>query len=262
MSTLSSTITLAAASLGTTPLLAESPAIAPTGHHIPGPIHQHHVHADDADHPIGAAISIGFDSRYVSEGRDNLDGDSLLHGTLELNVHDLSFGVWYADSPENPYNEFNLWLEYGFRLGDVDFHVGFNHLRFPDDNSHDNEIGIGASYGELPWGLSAGVDAYYSFAVEGTFLEAALTRAFTPCDWLTLEPGIVLGRNEGYVSSGHRGANHVAAVISAMVPLGDQVELTSYLSYNMAIDSDPIRSPDDALLKDFLYGGLAVSFVF
>jgi len=241
---------------------AEPSVTAPIGHHIPGPLHQHHQHSSDRDSPFAAAISVGYDSRYVSEGRDNLDGDALLHGSLEFSAYDFLLGVWYADSPDNPYNEANLWIEYGFALGDVDLYVGFNHLRFPDDNAHDNEIGLGLSYGELPWGLSVGLDAYYSFDADGVFIEGSLTRDFTPCDWLTLEPGVVLGWNEGYVSSGHRGANHVAALISAIVPLGGNVDLATYVSYNFAIDSSPLQSPDDQSLGDFFYGGLSLNFAF
>lgn len=232
------------------------------GHHVPGPIHQHHSHASESGSPFGAAISLGYDSRYVSEGRDNLFGDSLLHGALEFSMDDFLFGLWYADSPENPYNEFNAHIEYGFQLGDVEGYLGYTHLRFPDDDDHDNEIALSFSYGKLPWGLTTGLDMTYSFDADGVFLEASLTREFTPCDWLTLGPGIVFGWNEGYVSSGHRGANHVAALIAAMVPLGDTVELAGYLSYNMAIDSSPLQSPDDLTLDDFLYGGLSVNFVF
>ena len=235
---------------------------SPLGHHHPGPIHGHHTHQRSAESPYEATISLGYDSRYVTEGRDNLDGDPLLHGTLELSFHDFLVGAWYAQSPTNSYDEFNLWLEYGFALGDVEGYVGVNHLRFPDDNEHDNEVGFGLSYGELPWGLVVGVDAYYSFGADGFFAEAALSREFRPCDWLTLEPGIVFGWNEGYVSSGHRGANHLAAAISAIIPLGEIAELSAYLSYNFAVNSSPLQSPDDDLLKDFFYGGAAVSFTF
>ena len=234
----------------------------PLGHHLPGPVHEHHSHRTSAEIHYEAAISMGYDSRYVSEGRDNLDGDPLLHGTLELSFHDFLIGAWYAQSPTTPYDEFNLWLEYGFQFGDVEGYLGINHLRFPDDNAHDHEVGFGISYGELPWDLVVGMDAYYSFRADGFFAEAALTRDFRPCDWLTLEPGIVFGWNEGYVSSGHRGANHVAVSILAIIPLGETAELSAYLSYNFAVNSSPLQSPDDASLKNFLYGGATVTFDF
>lgn len=253
------TLTVTATSLST--LHAETPSITHP-HHVHGRSHALHLHDVETERTFATSVSFGYDSRYVLEGRDILDGDPILHGTVELSYRDLLFTAWLAESPASSYNEMNFVIEYGFELGAIDGYLSYNHLRFPDDDSHDHEVGVGFSYDDLPWALNAAVDAYYSIRNEGAFIETSLSREFAPCTWLTLQPAIVFGWNEAFVTSGHRGANHLAASLSAIIPLGKYAELSTYLSYNWAIQSDPLRSPDDQNLRDFLYGGIATTFTF
>ncbi|MEP4077985.1 hypothetical protein [Haloferula sp.] len=243
----------------TSAVVAEDHAI---DHHGTGPIHRHHQHASESSLPVGLAFTAAWDSHYVSEGRDNLDGDGLMSAAVEITWEDLLFGVWYANSPQQSYDEWNFFVEYGRECGEFEWFVGYNHLRFPDAGGHDHEVGAGLIYNGLPWGLTPGVEAYYSFDAGGTFYEASLTREFEICEWMVLEPGIVIGFNDDYVSDGHQGANHIAAVLGCAVPISDSIELSAYLSYNWAIDRDPLASPDDFLLNDFLYGGLGLTFTF
>lgn len=58
-----------------------------------------------APEPIEGQGQLGWESRYFSEGRDYLDGDSLLVGSFELGWNHLSGGVWYGYSPDQRYGE-------------------------------------------------------------------------------------------------------------------------------------------------------------
>ncbi len=216
----------------------------------------------DEELPFEVSLTAAWDSRYVTEGRDNLDGDSLFGTTFELGYAGFVVGAWYADSPESSYTELNLFAEYGFELGGFEFYAGYTHLRFLDDNEFDNEVGAGVSYGELPGGIVPAIDWYYSFEAEGWFAEASLSRDFEIGESFVLSPAVVFGFNQGYIADGHDGANHVAVLLSAAYALTENIEIGGYVAYTWGIDADPVSSPDDELLEDFFYGGVALTLAF
>ena len=88
-------------------------------------------------------ISGGWESRYVSEGRDNLDGDGLVSSTVEAAFKGLSLNASYASSPNTDYREFSLGAAYSYTWNDLEANVSYTHLRFLSDEEDDNEIGLG-----------------------------------------------------------------------------------------------------------------------
>jgi len=211
---------------------------------------------------IEPALVLAWDSRYVSEGRDNLDGAGLWSGAVETIWNNWLFGVWHAEASDLAYTELNLFLEHGIALGEfLEIYAGYTHLRFPDDNAIDNELGAGVLYTGLPWGLEAGVDWYHSFQADGSFVEASLFGGYEMASGLVLSPGAVLGFNGGYIADGHDGANHLALVLALDYPLTQSLEIGCHLSYNFALDSDPASFGDDELLRDFFHGGVALTWI-
>lgn len=202
--------------------------------------------------------TLAWDHRYVSEGRDNLDGDSLAGATFETGIGNMTLGLWYADSPEQSYREFNAYTVYGMEWRDIEGYLAYNHLRFLADEEYDNEIGTGIAYNALPLYLSFGLDATWSFEAEGAFIETSLSGEYQVHEKLMLRPLAALGFNAGYVAEGHDGINHGAVQLEAAIPLSKHIELTSYIAGTWAIDADAERYPDDSLLKDFVYGGFAL----
>ena len=207
-------------------------------------------------------MAVAWDSRYVSEGRDNLDGESLASATVEASLGGLRLGAWYAASPETDYRELNLGMAYTVESDDLETSIAFTHLRFLTDEEDDNEVGIGLVYAGLPVGLAIGLDAYHSFAAEGSFLEASIGGEYAVCDRLTLAPAAALGWNSGYIADGHDGANHFALSMVAAVPLRDGLGLAATVAYTWAVDADPERHPGDGALGDFLHVGIALRGAF
>lgn len=214
--------------------------------------------ANDATTAGMVDIAVAWDSRYVSEGRDNLAGDSLAGTTVDASFGGLCLGAWVAASPDADYREFNLGATYAVGWRDLEAYVSFTHLRFLSDEEDDNEVGAGLAYTALPVGLAIGLDAYHSFEAEGTFLEASIGGEYAVCDWLTLAPAAVLGWNEGYIADGHDGANHFALAMEASVPLKEDLDLAASVAYTWSIDADPGRYPEDESLEDFLHAGIAL----
>lgn len=207
-------------------------------------------------------LSAGYESRYVSEGRDNLGGDGLLGTTLELGYQGFTGGLWYANSPEADYDELNSWVQYNHALGDFEISVAYTHLRFPSDEEYDNEIGLGVEYGALPLNLSVSALGYYSFEAEGSFFELELNGEYEVKPWLTLSPYLLFGINSGYISDGHNGANNLEVGLAAEIPLSSRWSLLGHVSYNFEINSDPGQYAGDESLNNFFHGGVSLRYSF
>ncbi|MGB6219807.1 hypothetical protein [Haloferula sp.] len=219
------------------------------------------------DRPEGARgqaevqIFAGLESRYVSEGRDNLDGAGLVTGTVEAGWEYLSLGAWYANSPDVDYDELQLNAALTKNWGDFEAYVNYTHLRFPLDGEHDNEVGLGAALGGLPAGFVVAVDSYYSFGSSGSFIELTLANEYEINDCLILAPAVVFGMNEGYISDGHNGANHVTLNLAAEYAFTPSFAVTAHAAYNFALNRD-VLLPGDLLLGDFFYAGASLRWTF
>ena len=99
-------------------------------------------------------------------------------------------------------------------------------------------------------------------AATGSFTEASLARESKISDWLTVTPTIGFGSNRGYIRDGHRGANHLATRIEALVTISERFNISGYVSYNWALESEPQRYEGDADLRDFFHGGIILTVEF
>ncbi|MFM7180526.1 MAG: hypothetical protein ACKO2G_03555 [Verrucomicrobiales bacterium] len=204
---------------------------------------------------------LGWESRYFSEGRDNLDGDSLLVGSFEMGWKHLTGGVWYGYSPDQRYDELQLALSLSQSIGDFEFYGGYTHLRFPFDGAHDNELGAGITWSGLPLDVELSADIYYSFDAEGFFAEISANREFYITDNLSLNVSVPFGINQGYVADGHDGANHIAISAGLEFALTDSISVTAHTAYSWAL-SRAATSPGDEQLIDFFHGGTALQWSF
>ena len=228
------------------------------GHEPEGQLPFAHPHAHDT---VEAHMHLGWESRYFSEGRDSLDGDSLFVSSFETGWKHLAGGVWYGYSPDQRYDELQLTLALTQSIGDFEFYGGYTHLRFPFDGSHDNEIGGGVAWSGLPMDVELSADLYYSFDVDGYFAEIAASHEFSISDRLTLNFSVPFGINQGYVSDGHDGANNITVRLGAEYDLSASVSVTVHGAYNWALGRDT-ASPGDDLLIDFFHGGVGLQWSF
>ena len=156
---------------------------------------------------IEGHMYIGWNSHYSSEGRDNLDGDSLIVNDVQLSWEFLSCGIWYVASPDQSYDELQTTIAANQTTGNFDFYFSYTHLQFPSDNQRDNETGAGLAISELPADFQSAVDIYYSFEANGSFTTISVAREFTITESLNIVGSGILGMNQGYVEEGHEGLN-------------------------------------------------------
>ena len=199
-----------------------------------------------------------WESRYVLEGRDMLDGKSLLTFFNDFTFGPLTFAPWYGYSPDSNYSELNLSIVAATTVGDsLELYAGYTHLQFISDNLRDNEVGAGAVYGGIPL-FDIGAKGYYSEAANGAFFEVIATRSLAFGEHLSISPSAILGFNAGYIADGHPGANNLLLNLEASYELHPKIALNAFASYTFAIDRDFSNYADDELLKDIFFGGVGI----
>ncbi len=206
---------------------------------------------------------VAWDSHYGAEGRDSLDGDGLASILLEMDLSGWRLGSWFAEGTGADYEERNFYIERDFEWRGLEGYFGYKFLQFPgEDNESDNELGAGLSGPELPLGLVPEINWYYSADAGGSYLDAGLTREFHLTDQLQLIPSIFVGRNEGYVSDGHPGTDHVRFALETNFRVNDRFTIQAHVGKSIEINSDSAAFAGDALLRDFFHGGVGIMISF
>jgi hypothetical protein len=216
---------------------------------------------EDSDDQV-IHLHASWESRYVSEGRDNLGGDGLIVGSLEATFDPLTLGLWYGNGPEADYDELQAFVAVSWSWKDLEWYVAYNHLQFLSDDTNDNELGVGVVWSGLPWEMTFGVDAYHSFDAEGSFFELAVAREFGISEKLSVEPYLVFGINSGYISDGHEGPNNIALGVEGTYAFNESFSAMAHMSYNWALDREFPRYSGDELLHDFFHVGIGLLYEF
>ena len=176
------------------------------------------------------------ESKYISEGRDNLEDSALLsiEGTAEW--QGATLGLWYATGESEAYDELNVFIEYGFELGIVDASLGYTRLEFLEDDGHDNEISVGIAINSLAW-LTPALDYVYSTEADAGFLEVSLRAEFKLCkEGPTFEFYVLEGFDFGYASDDYDGSNNVQAGIEFSAALTNRLSLVGSLAHSWALE--------------------------
>jgi len=205
-----------------------------------------------------------WESRYVTEGRDNLSGDALYSASTEFEYRGMNIVPWIATAADSDYSEFNLNIVYGLKPVDkLELFIGYNHIQFStsDIDDHDNEISLGTAYLYRNQ-LQLLAIIYHSFEANGAFSEVTLKKSFQIDDALIIDTSAILGINTGYVTDGHKGMNHGQLLANASYLVIDELEVYAYTGYNKAIDRDINRYSGDELLRDFFWAGAGLIYQF
>ena len=204
------------------------------------------------------------ESRYVTEGRDNLSGDALVSVSSEFMLGEATFLPWYAASPGADYSELNLNLIYGILpTEDLAVYFGYNHIRarYLGERANDNEVSLDLVH-KLIKRVAVAAGIYHSFEAGGSFMEMTVKYFDAPYKRAHYSVQAGLGVNAGYVNDGHTGLNHLELRANASYLPVLQVELYAYTGYNAAINRDAIQYAGDELLGDFFWGGVGIVYVF
>lgn len=215
-------------------------------------MHQHAAPPPPPVREFSASLESLWESRYVTEGTDNLHGSGILSEFLTVRWGHFHTDVWQGIGYDTNFAELNVLGVFDFKAGPLNGYVSFNHKRFFHLDTHDNEIGAGMVYGKFPAHGFLAFDGYYSFEIEGFYGEVSAGAAW---DWrgMTFRPAVALGCNAGYVPEGDDGLNTLMPRLDLSVPLTDELSLIAYAAYNV-----PLNDTADS----FFWGGVGLKATF
>ena len=220
-----------------------------------------HVISDDSSSALEGELAVGWDSAFFSEGRDDLDGDSLFSTAVNLSWDRFSFGIWHGYSPDQDFDELELSVGVSHNIGNVDFGLGYTYVRSFPGADDDNEFGFSVAWSDAPLDLDLAAEIYYSDNSEGSFLEVSATRHLWANDDFHVDLSSIVGFNLGFVEDAHDGPNHVALQLAGEYTLTSSLALTAHTTYSWAIDEDSALEGDEQL-ENFFHAGVGLVWSF
>lgn len=202
------------------------------------------------------ALSLGLDSRYISEGRDNTGEKALRHMGFAQTLGDFNGGLWYGQSSFEDYYEFNLSVGHSAKLGDFTLASGYTYLHFSANAPDDHELSLDLTSDDA-WLIDLSISAYYSYRSKGTYLLADIAYSLALSEAISIAPYLSLGGNYGYVSDEHRGVDHYGAGLRGEFLLTEGLSLFTYIA-----SIEPIDKAEDESLVSATWLGASLAYVF
>lgn len=196
--------------------------------------------------------ALGFDSLYITEGRDNLDGKSLSHFALNSDFSGTQFGLWWGLGQGSDYQERQFSIAHHFTLSEaVNLQVQFTDLRFIGPEDYDQELSLALSWQSVTR-LSLNLALTHSKVNAGNYseLEAAYQ---LPWQQLNAQLFYVLGLNYGYVPEADDGLDHQS------LGLRGEWQLQSLSVQAFVMYTDSLAEESDASVVNQVWSGFNVS---
>ncbi len=185
--------------------------------------------------PISLSLGLNSDSKYISQGRDNLSKGGLYSTYLEAETGNWYAGAWAATGSEADYDERNLWLSRSITFGQFELLPSFTYLTFSEDDSDDHEYSLELIANSNEQSAVSLLYTYSKFSAGG-FWELKLQQEFNYYQVLSLTPKFVLAQNDGYIRNEHKGLNNAILGIDFHYSLGVNLALTGYYSHSWALN--------------------------
>lgn len=171
------------------------------------------------------SINPAWSSKYVSEGRNNLDSGGLFSLDLRTSWRQLTLGGWFANGDTESYQEIDLYIEYGYEFYSIEGYLKYTRLEFPKDGEHDNELAAGFEYAQWKK-IIPSVDYTWSSEASGGFLELSLSSKIDiKSNGLIFMPYLTQAFDFGYVTSDYDGPNNIQVGMEAIMRLNDDAHI-------------------------------------
>ncbi|WP_285163739.1 hypothetical protein [Shewanella goraebulensis] len=219
------------------------------------------VHAEDFEFDVG----LGWDSKYISEGRNNLADGGVYLGGASVTSGDLTTYAAVVRGDTEHYTEWNFGLEYALHLHeDLETIVGYQRLEFyGDERGHDNEFFAEIAYTGVNW-LIPSIAYTYATEAGGYFVEVSLHSPWQLTEQFSVTPYITQGFDFQYATEKHNGANHFQMGVEASYALSSNMTISAHFSHVIAMDDIKKEAEVNGYTGslDESYGGIHLSWSF
>ncbi|MBT1445139.1 hypothetical protein KJI95_11470 [Shewanella sp. JM162201] len=206
-------------------------------------------------------LALGWDSKYVSEGRDNLGRGGIGWAVLAASFGNLTPYAVVGRADSEAFTEWNFGLEYALELmPDLDAHVGIQQVEtYADERLSETELFAELAWHRIDW-LIPSVAYTYSFETSGYFVELSLHSNWHIGEQFTLSPYITQGLDYQYVTEAHNGRNHLQFGLEAEYMLSDSLAVSGHISRSIAGHDIELEMGDEA--RDETFAGIHLHWSF
>lgn len=192
-------------------------------------------------------IDIGYDSRYISEGREQLVSGGIywIVGSHEVSEN-VSLGVayGYAANSNIQYDELNLSMTYANSVEGFDYYLAYTHLEFFEDKVNDDEISMGFSYTDFEF-FTPFSNFVYGEKASGYFVDFGLMRAFKLTEKTSLTPYASIAFDFGYAAEGNEhNHSYIGLTISHILSTNANINVIIEKSYGGMVIRDEVEKPN------------------
>ncbi|GAC13857.1 hypothetical protein GLIP_1216 [Aliiglaciecola lipolytica E3] len=206
-------------------------------------------------------MDIGYDSKYVTEGRNNLVEGGIVWVSVNHQL-DTSWliGAAYGEASNDAvdYDELNVSIAFSRQVGDLWYSLNYTRLEFYADNQSDNELGVFASWEGFEHVILT-FEVVYSSQADGSFLQLGVTNGYKLSRDLMLSPYAKIAFDFGYASERSEGHNHYALGANLRYQFTQNISVISMAEYN--IGGSYLKDLNDNQ-SDQAWAGLHLNVIF
>lgn len=218
-----------------------------------------------ATDPLTTNIDVGWDSKYVSQGRNNLAEGGIYWMNASVQYGNLTTYALVGRGDSQAYTEWNIGLEYALNLSEhLEANLGYQRIEgYSDSRCQDNELFAELAYTAAPW-LVPSVSYVYSTEAAGYFVELSLHSYWQLTEQFTLSPYVTQGLDFKYRTEEHNGKNHLQFGLEASYNLAENIVISGHLSHSIAqadIEQEAVANGDFSS-QDQTYAGIHFNMSF
>lgn len=214
---------------------------------------------------LEAIFDLGWDSKYISEGRDNLSNGGIYWATAAIQKDNFNIYATVGRGDSEHYTEWNFGIDYSFNLSEhLVGNVGYQRLEFyGNERANDNELFSSIEYTQFDW-LVPSLSYTYSTEAAGYFVEFTVHSDWALTESFTISPYITQGFDFQYVTEEHNGANHLQFGIEAEYVLINHWVLSGHISHSIAQEDIKLEARENGNSSglDETYAGMHLSWSF
>lgn len=208
-----------------------------------------------------ANVYVDWQSRYISEGRNNLPSGGIVWSGIDYQHGSLLLFERQGVATSEDFIEFNGGIGYQQPLNDWLFSGSYTRLEFfGDARSHDNELALQIDYQGLDW-LTPSLVYTYATEATGGFLEFSLTGHWPVNNNISLLPYVMQAWDFGYASDDFDGPNNLQFGLMSDVWLSPMFMLSWHISRTIAM-RDIQHELGDACHEQQTFGGISLAYQF
>lgn len=188
-------------------------------------------------------FSTGYSSRYITEGRDNLNGNGIatLYADLQW-LSPWSVIFWHGEAAGSDYDETNIALAYNTTFSSINAQVALNKV-YTDNTPDDEEISVTL---DTSWrGVTFSVNSTYSNYANGYFHSFSALYAISLSKSISLSPYLEIGFDNGYANDTYDGHSHNQIGLNAAYNLKDQLNIEASIAHSFAGKDVKVSSQGD-----------------